>query len=78
MFKILESNLVLNDLSKKELAKKLGLGYNTLLLKMKGENNFTLDEAFKIKEIINTNESIEKLFSKSKKEGSICKKQQNT
>ena len=49
--------------SKKEIASELGMTYNTLLLKLRGKNDFTLDEAVKLKEILNTPKSIEELFT---------------
>jgi len=64
MYKTIESQLVLIGKSKKELADDLGIGYNTLLLKFKGTNSFTLDEALAIKGILKTRYTVEELFKK--------------
>lgn len=64
MYKRIESQMVLIGMSKKDMAKKLKIGYNTLLLKLKGTSKFTFDEAVAIKEILNTEDSVEKLFDK--------------
>lgn len=68
MYKKLESLLVEKGISKKGLADELSIGYNTLLLKMHGKYNFTLDEALKIKKILKTNLSLEEIFKKIKLE----------
>lgn len=65
MYKTLEAKLVFVGMTKKELAKKMNIGYNTLLLKFKGESSFTFDEALIIKRIINADEPIEELFKKN-------------
>lgn len=65
MYKTLEAKLVFVGMTKKKLAKKMNIGYNTLLLKFKGESSFTFDEALMIKRIINADEPIEELFKKN-------------
>lgn len=62
MYKRIESQLVLNGISKKELAEQVGIAYNTLLAKMRGEREFTLKEAREIKQILHSEEPIEELF----------------
>lgn len=62
MYKRIEAELILLGISKKVLANKLGLGYNTLLAKLRGERDFTLKEAWLIKQILKSKESIEDLF----------------
>lgn len=62
MYNRIEAQIALIGMSKKELAKKMNLPYNTLLLKLRGKSKFTLNEALKIKEITNSDESIEVLF----------------
>lgn len=51
-----------NKLDKKDVAQKLGMTYNTLILKLKGRYAFTLDEALKLKAILKSNETVEELF----------------
>jgi predicted transcriptional regulator len=65
MFKRIEAQLILLGITKKELAQAVGIGYNTLLQKLKGARAFTLDEALKIKEAIRSDESIEMLFEQA-------------
>ena len=62
MYKRVEAQIVLAGMSKKELAKQLGMGYNTLNSKLNGKTTFSLDEASKIKLILNSDEPLEKLF----------------
>lgn len=64
MYKRIESQMVLIGMSKKDMAEQLKIGYNTLLLKFKGTSKFTFDEAVAIKEILNTDDSVEELFKK--------------
>ena len=64
MYKRVESQLVLVGLTKKDQAKVAGMGYNTLLAKLRGEREFTLREARVIKEAIKSDESIETLFER--------------
>ncbi len=64
MYKRIEAHLILTGMTKRELAAQLGISYNTLLLKLKGISSFTLDEALKIKNILQATESIEELFIK--------------
>lgn len=62
MYKRIESQLVLNGISKKELTEQVGIAYNILLAKMRGEREFTLKEAHEIKQILHSEEPIEELF----------------
>lgn len=66
MYKKIEAEIILLSLSKKEVANKLGIAYNTLLAKLRGESSFTLDEAFALKKVLNSNMDIEILFEKNK------------
>ncbi|WP_052446784.1 hypothetical protein [Candidatus Soleaferrea massiliensis] len=65
MYKQIEAQLVSIGMTKREMAQQLGIGYNTLLLKLKGDSKFTLDEALAIKKLIQSEESIERLFERS-------------
>lgn len=62
MFKAIENLIFERRLKKKDIAQKLGITYNTFLLKLKGEYPFTLDEALKLKEILQTDLPVETLF----------------
>jgi hypothetical protein len=64
MFKRVEAQLVMAGLTKKELAAAIGIGYNTLLTKLRGEREFTLMEARGIKEALHSEDSIELLLEK--------------
>lgn len=65
MYKRVEAQIVLSGIGKKELAKKIGISYNTLNAKLSGKSSFTLDEALKIKEIVDAHDPVEILFSRS-------------
>ena len=65
MYRRVEAQMILSGFSKKTLAEKIGMRYNTLFLKMNGTSKFTLDEALKIREVINATESVEVLFDNS-------------
>ncbi|WBY63697.1 hypothetical protein [Thermocaproicibacter melissae] len=62
MYKLLESKMTFIGMTKKQLAQKMGLSYNTLLAKFKRESSFSLDEAAEIKCIVGASEPIEVLF----------------
>ncbi len=65
MYKEVEVLMVRNSLSKAELAEKIGIGYNTLLDKLKRKTLFTLDECLNIKNVLNTEMPLELLFEVS-------------
>ena len=65
MYKRVEAYIILSGISKRELAKSLGISYNTLNLKLRGKSDFSLDEASEIKRILKADEPIETLFAKS-------------
>lgn len=65
MFKNIEQIIFTKQIPKKEIAHKLGISYNTFLLKLKGNYPFTLDEALRVKEVLQTELSVEELFSKA-------------
>lgn len=62
MYPELEQLIVVSSLTKADIAEKIGMTYNTFLLKLKGKYPFTLDEAFLLKEVLKTDLSFEKLF----------------
>ncbi len=63
MYKEIEVMLFSKGMSKADVAKQMGMSYNTFLLKLKGKYNFSLDEAVTLKKILNTEKSIEELFA---------------
>lgn len=66
MYKYVEISIMENGISKKDIAAKLNITYNTLLLKLSGKSKFTLDEALALKEILGTQEPVESLFKTNK------------
>ena len=62
MYKHVEARIILSGSSKRELAKSLGISYNTLNLKLNGKSDFSLDEAIELGRLLHTEESIETLF----------------
>ena len=66
MYKEIELIIFTKKLSKAVLAEKLGMTYNTFLLKLKGNYKFTLDEAVKLKKELNSDLPIEDLFATNK------------
>lgn len=65
MYKRIEKQIVLAGISKRELAIKIGMCYNTLNIKLSGKGSFSLDDAIKIKEVLEEYEPIEMLFLRS-------------
>lgn len=65
MYKNLEIELLKADVSRRELAKELGITYGTMGTKMRGTADFTRTECFKIKEFLNSELTIDELFKRS-------------
>jgi plasmid maintenance system antidote protein VapI len=63
MYRHIASQLILSGISKRELAEKLGISFDSLNKKLISKSDFTLDEAIELKRLLNTNASIEMLFS---------------
>lgn len=64
MYSILENKIFEKRLSKHEIAESLGIGYNTLLAKLKGKQPMKLDESFKIRDTFFPGTPIDYLFTK--------------
>ena len=62
MFCEIERIILFNHLSKKDLASFLSMTYGTLMCKLRGEYDFTLNEAVKLKDFLHTELPIEELF----------------
>ena len=63
MYEEIEMIIFKKKLSKSDIAKKIGMTYNTFLLKLRGKNKFTLDEAIKLKNALDSDKPIEELFN---------------
>lgn len=68
MYKEIEFIIFSQKLSKADIAAKLGMTYNTFLLKLKGKYKFSLDEAVNLKSVLKTEIPIEVLFTFESKE----------
>ncbi len=64
MYENLNAEIGRKGLKRKDIAEKLNISTSALLLKIKGETKFTLDEAFKMVEMLGGNLSVEYLFKK--------------
>ena len=62
MYRRVEAQIVFTGTTKRELAETIGIGYNTLLSKLRGESDFTLKEGGAIKVALKFNGTIEELF----------------
>lgn len=45
--------MTVNNIKRRDLAKQMGISYNTLTKKINGQREFCIDEILKIKEIFN-------------------------
>ena len=64
----LNAELARRDIKRSELAKYLKISAPTLVRKMHGDTEFTLEEAFKIYDLLNVDFPIEDLFSTEPKD----------
>lgn len=62
MYRRFEAELVFANMTKKELAEKVGMKYDTLVLKLAGKSPLNFSDSIKLKEAINTNIPLEELF----------------
>jgi len=62
MYKHIETQIIVSGISKRELAERLGISYNTLNQKLNGKSSFTLNEATELRRLLNTDVPIETLF----------------
>lgn len=65
MYKNLEAEIIRHGNRKDEIAKELGIGYNTLILKLNGNSRLYLDEAEKIQERFFPECDLKYLFQKN-------------
>ena len=64
-YNVLSAQIALAGMDRARLAETVGIHYNTLCRKMRGENSFTLEEALSIKAALNSRLPLEELFKKS-------------
>lgn len=64
MYENLLAEIGRKQLSRKDIAEKLNITTSALRLKLKGKHRFTVDEAFKLCELLGGNCSVEFLFKK--------------
>ena len=62
MYGNLQAEMARKNISRREIARQLGITATTLSLKLNGKSNLTLDECVRIKKIIGTDESLDYLF----------------
>lgn len=65
MYPNLRAEMARKGITAKQLAEQIGITASTFSLKMRGEYDFTMDEAIKIKAILEVNLSLETLFEKA-------------
>ena len=68
MYRVLKAEMVLNDVSRKDLASGLDLTIGTVNLKLQGKASITLPEAKRIKEIVGSTLTLDELFADEKTE----------
>ena len=61
-YPVLESEIILRKISKKDIYSLLGLQANTFTLKLNGNLRFSLDEAIRIQETFFPDISVNQLF----------------
>ena len=61
-YPVLESEIILRKISKKDIYSLLGLQANTFTLKLNGNLRFSLDEAIHIQETFFSDVSVNQLF----------------
>lgn len=64
MYQNLKAEIVKNGFNLGEFAKEINITNSTLSRKLKGKSDWTLDEAIKIKKLLNGNANLEELFKK--------------
>ena len=63
MYRNLEAEMVRKGITQNQLAELLKLNSSTVSLKMNGKRDFSLNEAMRIKELLNVDIPLEKLFA---------------
>ena len=68
MYRVLEAEMVLNDVKRQDLADALGLTLGTVSFKLNGKAPITLKEARLIQERVGTTKTLDELFADEKTE----------
>ena len=63
-YPVLNAQIALSGMTRNRLAEAAGMHYSTLCRKMRGENGFTIDEAIRIRKVLNSPLPLEELFRK--------------
>lgn len=63
MYSNLRAEMARRNITGQEMAEKIGITNGTFSLKFNGKSEFTLDEALKIKNVLETDLSVEELFA---------------
>jgi transcriptional regulator with XRE-family HTH domain len=69
MYRNLEAELARKQISRKELAEKLGITATTLSFKLNGKSELSLAECVEIKRLLDTEEPIDYLFAQDEAQG---------
>ena len=69
IYRKIVARMALMNLSKAELAGRVGISYSTLQNKLCGVSDFTLSEALHIKQLLNFPDTLEDIFVRYETEG---------
>ena len=69
IYRKIVARMALMNLSKAELASRVGISYSTLQNKLCGVSDFTLSEALHIKQLLNFPDAVEDIFVRYETEG---------
>ena len=64
-YRLLLARMSLSGLRSSDVAERLGISFSTMRNKIKGVAPFTLEEAIRIRQILETDERLEVLFEKT-------------
>ena len=76
MYRNLLAEMARRGITKKDLAKCLGMRYPTIVDKTNGRSRFYLDEAFKIRDQLFPDVALEYLFEIEKKQNSLIEREE--
>lgn len=69
MYRNLEAELARKQISRKEIAEKLGITATTLSFKLNGKSELSLAECVEIKRLLDTEEPLDYLFAQDEAQG---------
>ena len=61
-YPVLNAQIALSGMTRSRLAEAVGMHYNTLCRKLRGETGFTIDEAIMIRKALASSLPVEELF----------------